>query len=86
VARLNQVNLPYAITCYLDLSLQGQIFLEAKELTCPKPTAPKKEIYHTNQEKENEYRPKRRINEKVMAVSNMSQWLNEFLQVRFPLI
>jgi hypothetical protein len=25
---------------------------------CPKPTVPKKEIYHTNQEKENEYRPK----------------------------
>jgi hypothetical protein len=31
---------------------------EAKELTCPKPTVPKKEIYLTNQEKENEYRPK----------------------------
>jgi hypothetical protein len=24
--------------------------VEAKELTCPKSTAPKKEIYHTNQE------------------------------------
>jgi Tfp pilus assembly protein PilP len=32
--------------------------LIAKELTCPKPTVPKKEIYLTNQEKENEYRPK----------------------------
>ena len=31
---------------------------EAKELTCPKPTVPKKEIHLTNQEKENEYRPK----------------------------
>ena len=31
---------------------------EAKELTFPKPTVPKKEIHLTNQEKENEYRPK----------------------------
>jgi hypothetical protein len=31
---------------------------EAKELTCPKPTVPKKEIYLTNHEIENEYRPK----------------------------
>jgi hypothetical protein len=31
---------------------------KTKELTCLKTTVQKKEIYLTNQEKENEYRPK----------------------------
>ena len=39
VARLNQVNLPYAITCDLDLLLQGQVIYNLKNkifyfLTC----------------------------------------------------
>ena len=38
--------------CFLyDHIWQWCYSVEAKELTCPKPTAPKKEIYHTNQEK-----------------------------------
>ena len=30
VVRLNQVNLPYAIICYLDLLLQGQVIYNLK--------------------------------------------------------
>jgi hypothetical protein len=47
---------------------------EAKELTCPKPTAPKKEMYHTNQEKENEYRPKRE-GQRPFWIKNRQQYV-----------